>query len=228
MLRYAAVTTLARTAAAAAGRQPLQRTTAPLRLLSSTSDNNDNPGMFGRVQNAIQDRTKRNQQQEFASQLEKMSNSPKWTVGDFVEDLSKTVNSWRTKIPGLSSLDQVKTAKQVNSIAEAIVEEMGIDATSEKLMEMTRTQKLKVSLKSGASVEEINGMLQQFQAVDVMHQVVRKRKLEGKAIPSDEASMRQVMQVEGLGAMSKAQRKAMKQSRMKSQMRGMGGVGRPR
>lgn len=184
--------------------------------------------MFGRVQNAIQDRTKRNQQQEFASQLEKMSNSPKWTVGDFVEDLSKTVNSWRTKIPGLSSLDQVKTAKQVNSIAEAIVEEMGIDATSEKLMEMTRTQKLKVSLKSGASVEEINGMLQQFQAVDVMHQVVRKRKLEGKAIPSDEASMRQVMQVEGLGAMSKAQRKAMKQSRMKSQMRGMGGVGRPR
>jgi hypothetical protein len=180
-------------------------------------------GFFGRIQNAFTARQERLSQEQFAEQVERMANSEKWTIQNFSDDVSKSVDSWRTKIPGMSNLQQVKSAKKMNSIAKAIVEVVGGGATAEDLMNMSRTHKLNVAIKSKESVEDVNVMVAQFQGVQMMHQVIRKRKLEGKPIPTDEAGMRSVLQSESLGAMSKSQRKAMMES---SQKRGMRGVGR--
>ncbi|KAI2510237.1 hypothetical protein MHU86_4115 [Fragilaria crotonensis] len=157
-----------------------------LRQFSSTSDSDENPGFFGRIKNSFTDRQERKAQEQFANQLEKMANSERWTIKDFQDDLSLVVDSWRTKIPGMTNISQVKSAKQMNGISKAIIEVIGANATASELLEMPRTDKLKVSVKSGASVEDINVMLQQFQGVEVMHQVVRRRKLEGRPIPQDQ------------------------------------------
>ena len=221
-LRYA-TTVAARTALT---QRAVINAAPQLRYLSSNSSEEKSPGIFGRMQNAFTERQERKQREGFSEQLEKMSNSEVWSISDFQEDMSKTVNSWRTKVPGMSNLSQVKTAKSLYSIAQAIIEEIGADSTAAKLTDMSRIDKLKVSIKSGASVEEINMMLSQFQAVDVMHSVVRRRKLDGKAIPNDEAAMRSILQKEGLKNMSKTQKKAMKDAQMKKGMRGMGRVRR--
>ena len=174
------------------------------------------------MKNAFTDRQERKAQEQFAEQLHKMANSERWTIQDFQADLSKITDTWKAKMPGVSDLSQVKSAKVMSGIANAVIEVVGANATAEELMEMSRTDKLKVSVKSEASVEDINIMLQQFQAVQVMHQVVRRRKLEGRPIPQDQASMKSILQVEGLQVMSKAQRSNLKELQIKSQMRGMG------
>ena len=193
-----------------------------LRQFSSTSDSDENPGFFGRIKNSFTDRQERKAQEQFADQLQKMANSERWTIKDFHDDLSLVADSWRSKIPGMTNISQVKSAKQMNSISKAIIEVVGSNATASELLEMPRTDKLKVSVKSGASVEDINVMLQQFQGVEVMHQVVRRRKLEGRPIPQDQTSMRSILQVEGLQVMNKTQRKNLKEVQMKKGMRGMG------
>ena len=195
-----------------------------VRQFSSTSKRpeEESPGFFGRMKNAFTDRQERKAQEQFAEQLHKMANSERWTIQDFQADLSKITDTWKAKMPGVSDLSQVKSAKVMSGIANAVIEVVGANATAEELMEMSRTDKLKVSVKSEASVEDINIMLQQFQAVQVMHQVVRRRKLEGRPIPQDQASMKSILQVEGLQVMSKAQRSNLKELQIKSQMRGMG------
>ena len=197
-------------------RHHLSTTTTP------PSDEKEKPGFFGRIQNAFTARQERLAQEQFAEQVERMANSEKWTIQNFSDDVSKSVDSWRTKIPGMRNLQQVKSAKKISSIAKAIVEVIGGGATAEELMNMSRTQKLNVAIKSKESVEDVNVMVAQFQGVQMMHQVVRKRKLEGKPIPNDEAGMRSVLQSESLGAMSKSQRKAMMEARQKRGMRGVG------
>lgn len=197
-------------------RHHLSTTTTP------PSDEKEKPGFFGRIQNAITSRQERLAQEQFAEQVERMANSEKWTIQNFSDDVSKTVDSWRTKIPGMSNLQQVKGAKKISNIAKAVVEVIGGGATAEELLNMSRTQKLNVAIKSKESVEDVNLMVAQFQGVQMMHQVIRKRKLEGKPIPTDEAGIRSVLQSESLGAMTKSQRKAMMESRQKRGMRGVG------
>lgn len=197
-------------------RHHLSTTTTP------PSDENEKPGFFGRIKNAITARQERLAQEQFAEQVGRMANSEKWTIQNFSDDVSKSVDSWRTKIPGMSNLQQVKAAKKTSNIAKAVVEVLGGGATAEELLNMSRTQKLNVAIKSKESVEDVNLMVAQFQGVQMMHQVIRKRKLEGKAIPTDEAGIRSVLQSESLGAMTKGQRKAMMESRQKRGMRGVG------
>lgn len=191
-----------------------------VRLFSSKSE--EKPGLFDRMKNAFTDRQERKAEEQFAEQLQKMANCERWTIKDYQEDLSRITDSWRTKIPGLGDEKQIKSAKQINEISKAVIEVVGANATASELLEMSRIDKLKVSVASGASVEDINIMLQQFQSIEVMHQVVRRRKLEGKPIPHDQASMRSILQAEGLQAMNKTQRKNMKELQMKKGLRGMG------
>ena len=71
---------------------------------------------------------------------------------------------------------------------------------------------MKISLKSGASLEELNVLTKQFQSMDIMQQVLRKRKLEGKPLPLDEASMRAAMQQDAQKVLTKAQKKSLAES----------------
>jgi len=81
---------------------------------------------------------------------------------------------------------------------------------------------LKISLKSGTPVEDINVAIRQFQAVDMMHQVVRRRHLDGKPIPTDESSLKTAIQMDGTKVLSKAQKKEIQESQKKRGMRGIG------
>jgi hypothetical protein len=179
----------------------------------SSSTTTSSPGFFGRVQNAFIDRQKKSQQQQLAEALEKMADSPVWTIKDFSEDLERNTKGWRAMLPGVSN--ELKMVKETVAIAKAVIEEMGEDVTMEELMDMSRIQKLRVSVNSEASVEDVNLMLKQFQAVDIMHQVLRRRKMEGKPIPTDEHSVQTIMQTEGMKSMTKSQRSAMRKSYMK-------------
>lgn len=183
----------------------------------------ENRGILGRLQDSFADRQKANQQKMFAKQVEKMSNAEAWTLADFADDLDKTTSDWKSKIPGLNNLQQVKMAKQAATIAKAMIQQVGADATAKDVTEkVARAEKLKVALESESTVEEVNVMIQQLQSVDIMHRIIRKRKVEGKSLPTNESSMKNLMQVDGLQAMTKTQKKNMRNMQMKKGMRGIG------
>jgi hypothetical protein len=53
----------------------------------------------------------------------------------------------------------------------------------------------------------LNIFIKQFEAMDIMQQVLRRRKLEGKPMPTDEASMQAAMQQDVQKVLSKTQKK---------------------
>lgn len=51
--------------------------------------------------------------------------------------------------------------------------------------------------------------------MDIMQQVLRKRKLEGKSLPADEAGMKAAVQQDGQKVLTKGQRKEIIKSRQR-------------
>jgi len=197
------------------------RPTATTYRFMSTQE--ESRGILGRLQDSFTDRQKAKQQKMFAEQVEKMSNATQWTLTDFISDVERSTNDWRSKLPGLSNLQQVKLAKQATAISKAMMKYVGGDATFQDVTEkLDRTNKLKVALESESTVEEVNVMIQQLQSVDIMHRIIRKRKKEGKSLPTNESSMKSLMQAEGLQAMTKKQKQNMRDLQMKKGMRGIG------
>jgi len=77
------------------------------------------------------------------------------------------------------------------------------------------TLKLKISLKCGAELSEINELVQQFKSMDVMHRVLRYRVENGLEIPKDEESARNLMQKDVRKVLSERELKEMQRERMK-------------
>ena len=70
-------------------------------------------------------------------------------------------------------------------------------------------------------LQDLNVAIEQFKAMDIMHQILRKRHLDGKALPTDEDGMKAAIQSEGPKVLSKSQKKGLAESQRK-RMKGMG------
>jgi len=193
-----------------------------LRHLSSTSQNR---GILGGLRDTLEERQKRDQAKKFSEQLAKMAASEKWTLALFTDELNSTLSSWRAKIPGLRDLAQVNQTKEAKRLFQAFIDELGGDKTASDLAKLNRTEKLRVSLRSGVSVQELNVAIRQFQSMEIMHQVLRKRHVDGKPLPKDEEAMKAAILTEGASSMTKEQKKGMADFNRK-RMRGMRGLGR--
>lgn len=71
-----------------------------------------------------------------------MAETDKWTLKHFSEELNVTLNNWRTKIPGLSTMPQVTQAKEMKKIIEAMIDEVGSESTAWDLSDLSRTEKV--------------------------------------------------------------------------------------
>jgi len=178
------------------------------------------PGIFERIKQSLDGRAERRQSDQFVKQMEKMASQDKWSLGDFAAELDTALGGWRSKIPGMGNLEQVKAIKGSQKIVNAVVDEMGRDTDIEAVQHLRRKEKLKMSLKSGVSLEDINMLVQQCQSMYVMHRVLRYRKLNGKSIPKDEPSMKAALQADGGKILKPGEKKAMQKKRSKRSMTG--------
>ena len=150
-----------------------------------------------------------------------MAHKETWTIGDMKSELDEVVKSWKVKIPVISDNKESKMAKQMHKTLTGIIKVMGEDATGEMLEQMTRTEKLKASLEGETTVEDINGIIVQFQTMDIMHRILRKRKAEGKKIPETADAIQAIMQAEGAQVLSKSQKDRMKKNSMRMMKKSM-------
>jgi hypothetical protein len=76
--------------------------------------------------------------------MEKMASQDTWSLGDFASELDTALGGWRSKIPGMGNLAQVKSIKESQKIVNAVVDEMGRDANIEAVQHLGRKEKVRI------------------------------------------------------------------------------------
>jgi hypothetical protein len=167
-------------------------------------------------------RQERKEADKYIDRIKYMAGKLHWTVGDMLAELDEVVQSWISKMPILSDNKETKQAKKMHKSVKGIATIMGSDATGSQLESMTKTEKLKAALEGETTVEEINILIQQFQTMDMMHRVLRKRVDDKKPLPETADAMQAAVQSEGSKLLSKKQKTKMMDAqavKMKKQMR---------
>lgn len=169
---------------------------------SSTSTTSYNPLDWWRK------RQTQKEQEKFEEKTIHMASLQKWTLGEMHQEMVDSLD-WKSKIPGISGTKEVKDAKAVQKLVEALMEVVGKDASDEDLAKLKKVEKLRAANKAGKTIQEMNTFFDQFEIMCMMQRVLRKRKLEGRTLPMTQESLQMVMQAEGPRVMSKAQRDKM-------------------
>jgi hypothetical protein len=143
---------------------------------------------------------------KYKTRLEVMAAKESWVIGDAVSEIEESVNSWRAKLPGASSTNEIIMAKKMLKNLTGIVKVVGKDATQDTLLKMNHKEKLIAAVSGETTVEEINGLIEQFGAMTIMYRALRKRKLDGKSIPSTPEAVAAVVKAEAPKLMSKEQK----------------------
>ena len=130
----------------------------------------------------------------------------------FADEIDETLNSWRTKVPGMGGTSQIKAAKETQKVAKAMLELLGQGATAEDIAGMDRKAKLKLSIASQLPMEDVNVILQQFRHMELMHRILRFRKESGKPLPTDDEGLKMAMQQDGIKVMTNQEKKEMREA----------------
>eukprot|EP00934_Nitzschia_sp_Nitz4_P007113 Nitzschia sp. Nitz4//scaffold42_size132992//79605//80255//NITZ4_003404-RA/size132992-processed-gene-0.16-mRNA-1//1//CDS//3329551733//7103//frame0 len=164
----------------------------------------------GGIRGWFEDRNERKQHEQYMEQMKRLSDMDRLTLNNYKAELDRGLNQWGANISFLQS-QEIKTAKEIVKVVDALIEIKGGDVTAEELMNMDRMERLKVANASSKTVEEIGILLSQIQNMGLMQRTLKKRKEEGKAIPADQKAMQEVIKKDALKVMSKAEKEKMMQ-----------------
>lgn len=168
--------------------------------------------VVGWIQEKLTERAKTKKAAKLIDQIALMANSPTWTIKMFADEIDETLSSWQTKIPGASRTAEIQTAKETQIIVKGILDHLGNDVTSVDIAKLDRRQKLKLSIACKKPMDEIDSVLQSFRQMEIMHRILRYRKENGIAMPTDEEGLKLAMQQDGLKVMTKEEKEEMKEA----------------
>jgi hypothetical protein len=153
-----------------------------------------------------QNRQKTKQEEKYKARVLEMAEMKVWTLKHMGEEIADIASSWAAKIPGINQTKEIQMAKQMQTLLGGIMSVVGQDADEERLLKMDQKEKLKAALAGETTVEEINRLVHQFQMTALMHRILRKRKEDGRPIPTTAEGMQSAIQVDGPNMLSKAQK----------------------
>ena len=161
----------------------------------------------GYVKGKMTERQDRNKEKKMMEQLHKVSQLDQFTLHAFAEQIAATTDDWKTKIPGMQQMDQVKMAKETKRILGIMVNELGEGMTADQLDNLGRKEKLRVAVKADIPVSDINQMVEQFKHMDIMHSILKFRRRQGKELPASEKELRTIMVQDAPKVLSKEQKR---------------------
>jgi hypothetical protein len=184
---------------------PRTKTTTALSFSSSATSSN-NGGFFGDFSGWLTKRSERKEKERYMEQMERFSNMDVFTMEKYREELRRGLKGFAANISFMQS-KEVKDAKAMVEVVEKFIEVLGPNATADDLIEMDRLQRLKVATAANKTVEEISIMVSQINNIDIMRKALRKRRLEGKAIPENQEALRAAITKDAMNLLSKSQMK---------------------
>lgn len=168
--------------------------------------------VVGWIQDKLAERAKTKKAAKLIDQIALMANSPTWTIKMFADEIDETLSSWQTKIPGASRTAEIQAAKETQIVVKGILDHLGHDVTTGDIAKLDRRQKLKLSIACKKPMDEIDTVLQSFRQMEIMHRILRYRKENGIAMPTDEDGLKLAMQQDGLKVMTKDEKQEMKEA----------------
>jgi hypothetical protein len=200
-------------------RHQLSGSSHPASFSTVAQSSENTPSIFTSPLGWWRKRQEGQEMEKYKTRLAAMAEKDTWTVGDLVAELDEVVNSWKSKMPGVSNLKETEMAKKLHKTLNGIINVAGKNANDEVLDKMTRRDKLQAAIEGETTVEEINTAIDQFRIMALMQKVVRQRKLSGKSIPSTPEGVQALVQAHGSKMLSKAQKSKMGKEQARKIMR---------
>lgn len=166
--------------------------------------------VFGWVQEKLADRAKTKQAAKMVDQIALMANTHRWTIKHYADEIDETLNSWKAKLPGTGSTVEMQQAKEKGLIIKTMIEQLGADVTYKEIKDLDRKQKLKLAIACKIPMDELEATFNSFQQMDIMHRILRYRKGQGTALPTDEVGLKMAMQTDGIKVMTREEKADMK------------------
>ena len=91
-----------------------------------------------------------------------------------------------------------------------MIEQLGADVTYKEIKDLDRKQKLKLAIACKIPMDELEATFNSFQQMDIMHRILRYRKGQGTALPTDEVGLKMAMQTDGIKVMTREEKADMK------------------
>jgi hypothetical protein len=188
-----------------------------------SSSANDDPGVWGKIKGAFNNRLEKRKVDKTKEQITKMAQMETWTLQAFLNEINEGMGSWAAKIPGIGNAPEKKQMEQSQKILEAIVAQVGGDVTPLQLSKLDRKQKLSICLKGQTTMDSVNIVMSQFRNMELMHRVIRYRAEQGKELPTNEAAIQAAMQEDAAFVTSPEEKKVMREQYIKRQGKSRGG-----
>jgi hypothetical protein len=171
--------------------------------------------VFNWMRDKFEQSEKTKQAAKLVDQINLMANTPVWTVQHFKDEVDETLSGWRSKVPGA----QVQGAKDTQKVVSAMVSQLGSKATAQDVVAMDRKQKLQLSISCEMTMDEVNVFLEQFKSMELMHRILRYRKENGIALPTNADGLKMAMQQDGIKVMTNAEKREMREKMGKAQQK---------
>eukprot|EP00574_Skeletonema_japonicum_P014031 CAMPEP_0201720500 /NCGR_PEP_ID=MMETSP0593-20130828/5417_1 /ASSEMBLY_ACC=CAM_ASM_000672 /TAXON_ID=267983 /ORGANISM="Skeletonema japonicum, Strain CCMP2506" /LENGTH=247 /DNA_ID=CAMNT_0048211139 /DNA_START=76 /DNA_END=819 /DNA_ORIENTATION=+ len=183
-----------------------------IQKVSFSSESSEKPGIFGWVQEKFTQREKDKQAVKLVDQINLMANCPSYTLKMFADEVDEQLSSWKTKIPGMGSTNEIKAAKESQVVVKEMVNQLGSDISAGDLGKLDRKQKLKLSIACEKPLDDINRVLDLFRQMEIMHRILRYRKENGLPLPTDQAGLNMAMQQDGMKVMTNQEKKELRKA----------------
>mmetsp|Transcript_2047 Transcript_2047/g.2738 ORF Transcript_2047/g.2738 Transcript_2047/m.2738 type:complete len:256 (-) Transcript_2047:174-941(-) len=171
----------------------------------------DNKGILSSITDPIKNtfakRQERKREEKTMEQMKKLAQLETWNLSAFAGQMEEATSDWKTKIPGMSNLEQVKLAKETKRVLDLMISTLGANTCPEDMRNLGRKDKLKLAVACEIPLSDINQMIEQFENMEVMHSVLRNQYEKGKKIPSTEKEARALVMREAPKLMSKEKKR---------------------
>ena len=189
------------------------------RRLLSTSTASTGPSFFSSPMEWWRNRQETNELEKYKLRIAAMAEKDSWLIGDAIREIDESLNTWKAKVPGASTLSEIKMAKEMLKSLHGIAKVVGKEATEDILVKMSHKDKLVSAVNGETTLDSINTLIDQFRTMSLMQRALRKRKLEKKALPTTPEAVTALLQIEAPKLMSKEQKQKMGQEQAKRMMK---------
>lgn len=172
--------------------------------------------VFGWVQEKLSARAQNKQAAKLVDQVNQMANSKTWTIKMFADEINETLNSWTSKIPGAGNSAEMQQAKQTQIVVNAMIGNLGENVTAGEISKLDRKAKLKLAIACKKPMDEVNSVLESFKQMEIMHRILRYRKENGIALPTDQNGLKMAMKEDGMKVMTGQEKVEMRKAYQKS------------
>jgi len=147
------------------------------------------------IQAGMANRTEKKQLEQFKEQMKSMSEVEQFSLKTFKDTFDKQAKdswfNWINKVPGVNQTAEIQEADKAIKILGAFRDEELLNTNLIKGQE-----KLRISTKTGQSVQEINQLLFQFEQAAALHKWIRKRIANKKELPSSPQELQYMIQLD--------------------------------